>query len=146
MSEQQKSRGGFSSFIASLCIIIYLFALTQAIIRIYFSTNEQQNIAEKEFSHIATAAFEAGLKGFMDEQFKETINNVLKESSSFEALIISGSDGEYEFEKQPGLAVTYVNNIPRFKNNIGFSKQPHFKSFPLNDYITIFLYVTNCLW
>jgi GGDEF domain-containing protein len=129
MEKQAKSRQGngsiFGAFIAALCIVIYLFALVQAVFRLYLSIEESKASAEQEFSRIVNTVVDAGTQGFMDERFKEAVNNSLALSKSIEALIISGPEGEYAFEKQQGYAVKWVNNSPRFINRLSFSNQPY---------------------
>jgi hypothetical protein len=107
--------------IAALCIFVYTAALVQSIIRFYLSVEKRKITAETEFSNIADLASSAGVLGFMDEPFKETINEALMLSKSIEALIISGPDGEYAFERQKDRAISWVNNSPRFKNRFDFS-------------------------
>jgi GGDEF domain-containing protein len=133
MNKKQKSNSGFSAFVAAICIIIYLFALTQAAVRIYLSIDEQKNTAEQEFTRISSIALSAGTQGFMDEQFIRTMNNALSESSSIEALIVTGPDGEYAFEKQHGRAITWVNNSPRFINRLSLSSEGHYRSLPIQN-------------
>jgi hypothetical protein len=133
MNNQQKSSSGLSAFIAAICIIIYLFALTQAVVRIYLSIDKQKNSAEQEFSRIVGTALFAGSQGFMDEQFIKSMNNALDESSSIEALIITGGDGEYAFEKQQGRAITWVNNSPRFIKRLSLSSDNYNRPLPIQD-------------
>jgi len=63
----------------------------------------------------------------MDETFNDIILNALKRSVALEGLIISGPNGEEGFEKEPGRALTRVNNSPRFRNRFDFSRQPYFQ-------------------
>ena len=133
MKKKRKSSGVFGSVVAAVCIIIYVFAVIYAIVRIYFSIEERKSTAEREFSNIATAALTAGMQGFMNEQFINTINRTLEANKSIEALIISGPDGEYAFERQQGYAVTLVNNSPRFKNRLSFSSINYYRPLPLQD-------------
>ena len=133
MNKQQKNNSGLSAFIAAICIIIYLFALTQAAVRFYLSIEEQKITAEQEFSRIAGLALSAGIQGFMDEQFIKTMNDALADSSSIEALIVTGPDGEYGFEKQKGRAITWVNNSPRFINRLSFSSESYYRPLPIHD-------------
>jgi len=133
MNNQHKNRNVLSVFIAAICIILYLFAVTQAAIRIYLSIDSQKITAEQEFSKVADAALYAGMQGFMDEQFIQTMNNALAASSCIEALIITGPDGEYGFEKQQGRAIAWVNNSPRFINRLSFSNQSHYRPLPIYD-------------
>jgi len=133
MNNRQKNSNILSVFIAAICIILYLFAVTQAAIRIYLSMDNQKIASEQEFSRIANIALTAGTQGFMDEQFIHTMNNALATSSCIEALIITGPEGEYGFEKQQGRAIAWVNNSPRFINRLSFSNQSHYRPLPIND-------------
>ena len=133
MNMQQKSRGGFTSFIAAVCIIIYLFALTQAAVRIYFSIDDQKKIAEQDFSRITGIALYYGSLGFMNEQFISSMNTALSTSPCIEAVIISGPEGEYAFEKEKDHAVKWVNNSPRFINRISFSNESYYRPLPIPD-------------
>jgi GGDEF domain-containing protein len=119
--------------IAAICIVIYLGALVQAAVRFYLSVDQRRITAENEFDVIVDLALIDGRRGFMDEQFKETMNNALAESKSIEALIISGPDNEYVFERQKGYAVNWVNGLPRFIDRWGFSNKNYYKPLQIND-------------
>ncbi|MCL2179532.1 MAG: hypothetical protein FWB83_00245 [Treponema sp.] len=111
------------TIIAAVCIVIYLFALIQGSVRFYLSVDQRRSAADQEFTQIAALALTAGTQGFMNEQFVQTMNNALVSSKSLEALIITGPEGEYAFEKQRGNAVNWINNSPRFFNKFSFSDQ-----------------------
>jgi GGDEF domain-containing protein len=132
---RQNNRTGEASFgatiIAAICIVIYLFALVQATVRVYLSIDNQKVTADMEFRQIADIALIAGSHGFMNEAFVETLYNALLFNNTIEALIISGPDGEYAFERQKDHAVTWVNNSPRFIKKFGFARQAHFRPLPL---------------
>ncbi|MDR0464674.1 MAG: hypothetical protein LBG94_06100 [Treponema sp.] len=115
------------SVIAAICIAIYLFALIQGAFRIYLSIDQRKITIEQEFDQIAGIAQSAGTRGFMDANFIQTINNALTASDSIIALIITGADVGYSFEKETGQAITWVNNQPRFINRFGFSDQNLYK-------------------
>jgi len=104
MKMHQKNKGGDQSIagviIAAICIIIYLFALVQAAVRLYLSVDQRKITAESEFAYITGLALSAGNQGFMDDRFVNTVNSALSSSRSIEALIISGPEGEYAFERQ----------------------------------------------
>ncbi|MDR3021024.1 MAG: hypothetical protein LBU66_09030 [Treponema sp.] len=121
------------AIIAAVCIIIYLIALVQAIVRFYLSVDNYRITAEHEFSKIADTALFAGMQSFMDQKFIDTMNHALSSSKTIEALIITGPEGEYAFEKQKGRAVTWVNNTPRFINRVSLSNQSHYRPLPIND-------------
>ena len=137
MKMQEKNRAGDSplvgTIIAAVCIVIYLVAMIQAIVRLYLSVEQHRNTAELEFAHIANLALAAGTQGFMDERFIEIMNNALASSKSIEALIISGPEGEYAFERQKGYAITWVNNSPRFINKFSFSSQNYLRPLPIQN-------------
>ncbi len=125
------SAGG--SVIAALCIIIYLFALVQGAVRIYLSMDDRKFKAEQEFSGIADLALSAGIQGFMDERFVNSINKALSSSKSLEAIIITGPNGGNAFEKKQGYAVSWVNDSPRFKNKFYFLRENLYRPLALPD-------------
>jgi len=133
MSKKNKSSSGFGAFIAAICIIIYIFALIQATVRIYLSIDNCKGKAESEFSRIASLALQAGTQGFMNDRFIEQIKRALSSSIILEALIITGPEGEYAFEREQGYAITSVNNSPRFINRFSFSSQTYYKPLPIQD-------------
>jgi hypothetical protein len=112
-----------SLIIASVCIVVYLAALVFAALRIYAGIEQRRIAAEQEFFDLADLASSAGVLGFMDEAFIETINDALASSETLEGVIISGPGGEYAFEREQGAAVNWVNNSPRFKKRLDFSGQ-----------------------
>jgi hypothetical protein len=113
-----------TALIASLCIIVYLAALVYAAVQIYVSTDERRLAAEQEFFDIADLASSAGVLGFMDEPFVQTMEDALIASRTLLGLIISGPDGEYAFEKERGTVINWVNNSPRFKSRFDLSREP----------------------
>jgi hypothetical protein len=113
-----------TAIIASVCIIVYLAALVFAAVRIYVSIDERRVIAEQEFFDIADLASSAGVLGFMDEPFVQTMEDALTASQTLRGLIISGPNGEYAFEKERGTVVNWVNNSPRFKARFDLSREP----------------------
>jgi GGDEF domain-containing protein len=133
MSKKNRSASGFGAVIAALCIIIYLFALIQAAVRVYLSVDKCKITAENEFSRVAAFALQAGTQGFMNDRFIEQINAALSSSSILEALIITGSEGEYAFEREKGYAIAWVNNSPRFINRFSFSSQPYYVPLPIQN-------------
>ena len=124
MRQSNRKTPVVSAVIASVCIVVYLAALVSAVVRIYISVEDRRNIALREFSDVADLAASAGVLGFMNEPFVDTINDALASSGTLEALIISGPDGEYAFERVRDSAINWVNNSPRFKNRIDFLRQP----------------------
>jgi hypothetical protein len=113
-----------TAIIASVCIIVYLAALVFAVVRIYISIDERRVTAEREFSDIADLASAAAVLGFMGEPFIQTMNDALAASRTLQGLIISGPNGEYAFEREPGAVVNWVNNSPRFKTRFDLYKDP----------------------
>ncbi|MCL2805542.1 MAG: hypothetical protein FWD26_06355 [Treponema sp.] len=132
-NSKQKNTSIISVVVAAACIIIYLGALVQGTIRLYMSIENSRKVAEQEFSQIAQKASDAGTQGFMNQRFIDTINNALASAVSLEALIITGPDGEYAFEKQKDYAVSWVHNSPRFINRFGFSNQNLYRPLQIQD-------------
>jgi len=121
------------SIIAAVCIVIYLFAIIQGVLRIYLSIDQLKITAEQEFIYISNLALSAGTRGFMDNNFIQTMNNALVSTKSLEALIITGADTGYAFEKQSGHAIAWVNNSPRFINRFSFSNHDYYRPLPVPD-------------
>jgi len=119
--------------IAAVCIVIYIGSLVQGCVRFYLSFDKSRITADREFDAIAALAIADGMRAFMDDKFIETMNNALAASKTLEAIIISGPDGEYAFERQKGYAVSWVNNSPRFINRLGFSNKNHYKPLSISD-------------
>jgi hypothetical protein len=113
-----------SAVIASICIVVYLAALIITAVRIYSSVDQRSIAADREFYDLADIATSAGVLGFMDEAFIETIKDALTASKTLEAVIISGPNGEYAFEKKQDAAIRWVNNSPRFRKRFDLSPQP----------------------
>jgi GGDEF domain-containing protein len=136
MGTKNKKSGNLSaggSFIAALCIVVYLFALVQGAVRIYLSMDERKYTVEQEFSNIADLALSAGIQGFMDERFVNSINKALSSSKTLEAVIITGPGGGNAFEKKQGYAISWVNNSPRFKNKFYFLNENLYRPLALPD-------------
>jgi GGDEF domain-containing protein len=133
MKKKSPSSSVGGSFVAAICIVIYLLALVQGTVRAYLSIEECKTTAEKEFSNIVDLALSAGIQGFMDERFDNTIKNALSSYKSLEALIITGPDGGKAYEKKQGYAVSWVNDTPRFKNKFYFFSQNLYKPLAILD-------------
>ncbi|MCL2441907.1 MAG: hypothetical protein FWD13_00370 [Treponema sp.] len=125
----QKSTGRntsvLGSVIAAICIVIYLAALVQASIRIYFNIDQRKTTAEQEFEQIVKKALSAGTQGFLDDNFKQTMNDALFMSETIEALIITSAEDGYTIEKKKEYAIEY-KNPPRLKSKISFF-QPYIR-------------------
>ena len=126
MTQANKSRKTsiIGIVIASVCILVYLGALVYVIVRINTSMAEHRLVAEQEFYNLADLASSAGVLGFMDETFVQTIQDAVDKSRTLEGVIISGPNGEVPFEKERGKAITWINSSPRFRKSFDFSPQP----------------------
>jgi hypothetical protein len=111
--------------------------LVYVIIGINKNMNQRRLIAEQEFYDIADLASSAGLLSFMDENFNDIMLNALKRCVTLEGLIISGPNGEEGFEKEQGRAITWVNNSPRFRNRLDFSRQQLYQQLRIQGLRTV---------
>ena len=119
--------------IAAICIVIYFGALVQAAVRFYLIVEQRKITAENEFNALVELALINGKRSFMDGQFIEIMDNALRSTTSIEALIISGPNGEYPLEKQKGYAVTKVNNSPRFIDKWGLSNKNYNRPLSIDE-------------
>jgi hypothetical protein len=114
-----------SSIVAVLCILTYIAAIAVGIIRIVTSMGERRNLAETEFNDLADSATSSSVfLGFMSEAYQQTIRNYLNVSETLSGVIITGTYGEYAFERQSGDTITWINGSPRFKTGLLFTGGP----------------------
>jgi hypothetical protein len=125
-------RQKISSIIAIVCIAVYVLALGIAAYRIITGINERQRLAEREFAELVDISSAAGVLGFMNESFRETLRDALFNSQTLEAVIISSPLGVDTFEREPGRIITWVGESPRFKTALGLSAEPFFRPLRLD--------------
>ena len=117
-----------SSVVAVLCILTYIAALALGVVRIVTNMGERRNLADTEFTDLSDRATSSSVfLGFMTEPYQQAIRDYLNYSQTLSGVIITGSNGEYAFERQPGDTITWVNGSPRFKTGIIFSGGPLFQ-------------------
>jgi hypothetical protein len=105
-----------SSVVAVLCISIYIAAIAFGAVRTFVSIEERRNQAEKEFYDLADRASSAAVSQiFMSGDYQETIRDFLATSETLLGIIITGSGGEFAFERFPGNAIAWAGDSPRFK-------------------------------
>jgi hypothetical protein len=64
----------------------------------------------------------------MDERFIQTIQDAINRSETILGVIISGSRGEFAFERERGTVISWVNNSPRFIPRFAVTRPPHHRS------------------
>jgi len=116
-----------SSFIATLCILLYIGAITFGAVQIIINMGERRNLAEREFYDLSDRATSSSVfLGFMSEAYQATIRDLLGASDTLLGVIITGSGGEYAFEKYPGSGIVWTADSPRFKTGLGFPRESFF--------------------
>ena len=116
-----------SSFIAALCILLYIGAIAFGALQLIINMGERQNLAEKEFYDLADRATSSSVfLGFMTEAYQATIRDYLGASDILLGVIITGSSGEYAFEKYPGSGIVWTADSPRFKKGLGYPDESFF--------------------
>jgi hypothetical protein len=95
--------------------------------RIYVNYSSRTVLAENEFNEILDRASGAAILGFMSNAYQEVIHDAIRDSVTLLGVIISGSNGEFGFERQSGSVIDWVGNSPRFKTGFGIAKDPLFK-------------------
>ena len=114
-----------SSFIAALCIFIYIAAIAYGAAQIIVNIGERRNVAREEFNDLADrASSSAVFLGFMSQAYQETIRDFIGSSKTLLGVIISGSNGEYAFERYQGSGIVWTGDSPRFKISAGLSGEP----------------------
>jgi len=116
-----------SSFIAALCILIYIAAVAFGIVRVVIDIGQRQALANREFQELASrASSSAVFLGFMSPAYQQSIQDSIAASQTLLGVIISSSSGNFAFERFPGRSVAWAGNSPRFINRIDFPSQPLF--------------------
>ena len=114
-----------SSVVAALCILVYIAAIAFGAVRIILNMSERRVLAENEFYDLADRATSSSVfLGFMSEAYHATIRDFLISSETLLGIIISGSDGEYSFEREPGSGIIWAGDSPRFKTGAWISNDP----------------------
>jgi hypothetical protein len=110
---------------AAVCIAIYIMALAFGAAQVIESVGERRNLAEQEFNDISDRATSSSVfLGFMSEAYRETIGDSLNASETLLSIIITGSDGEYAFERYPGSGIVWAGDSPRFRTGPGYPREP----------------------
>jgi hypothetical protein len=121
-----------SSFIAALCILLYIGAIAFGAVQIVLNMRERQNLAEREFYDLADRATSSSVfLGFMSEAYQATIRDFLGASNTILGVIVTGSGGEYAFEKYGGSGIIWAADSPRFKTGFGFPGESFFLPLPI---------------
>lgn len=97
MNNNKKTAAVLARLSRQYALLLYLFALVQAVVRSYLSIEQCRITAGNEFAGVKFLAISSSSQGIMDEKFKETLNNALIETKTIEALIITGTSGEYYY-------------------------------------------------
>ena len=109
-------RLNISSVVAALCIAVYIGAISFGMVRIIVGIGERRNLAEMEFYDLADRASSAAVSlGFMSEAYQESIRDFFNISETILGIIITGSSGEYAFERSPGSGIVWASDSPRFR-------------------------------
>ena len=115
-----------SSVIAVICIAIYIMAIAFGAAQIIESIGERRNLAEQEFYDVADRATSSSVSlRFMSDEYRETIRDCLYGSETLLAIIVTGSDNEYAFERYTGSGIVWAGDSPRFKTGIGLPREPY---------------------
>jgi hypothetical protein len=62
----------------------------------------------------------------MDEKFIQTIQDTIDGSETILGVVISGSKGEFAFERERGTVISWVDNSPRFVPRFAVTKPPKY--------------------
>jgi hypothetical protein len=114
-----------SFVVALICIFIYAGALISGTARILVNYSQRSYIAEREFRDIVDRASSAAILGFMSRPYQEIIQEYLLDSQTLLGVIITGSNGEFGFERQQGSVINWFGNTARFKTGFGIARNPY---------------------
>jgi hypothetical protein len=119
-----------SVIVACICIAAYALALVVAGVQIGLDIKERRIAAERDFSDLADRSSRLDAQAFMDESFQDIIRNALTNSVTLQAVILTGPNGEYAFERSLSGSINWEENTPRFAKQFGVSSLP-FRPLPI---------------
>ena len=117
-----------STITAIICITLYAAAIIIGAGRIIANSSSRQIIAAREYNDIIDLASSAAVLGFMSRPYQDTIQESIMYSETILGVIISGSGGEFGFEKNYGTVINWNGDTPRFRAGFGISGTPFFQS------------------
>ncbi|MCL2094318.1 MAG: hypothetical protein FWH12_09035 [Treponema sp.] len=87
--------------------------------------NERRSLAAREFHDLVDLAATASVSlGFMNEAYQDAIRDHLNFSQTLMGIIITGSSGEYTFERYGGNTIVWSGTLPRFRTGTGYPSEP----------------------
>ncbi|MDR2159819.1 MAG: hypothetical protein LBP23_07105 [Treponema sp.] len=116
-----------TTFMAVICILVYIAALVFAAVRITANCMERRIVAESEFFSLADRASSSAVAlGFMNEPFNAAMEDAVASSLTLQGVIVTGPGGEHAWERERGAAITWTNNSPRFKSRFDLMREPFY--------------------
>jgi hypothetical protein len=106
--------------------MLYLGGLSYGGLSIYNSVTERRALADREFDSLARLVSSTGAAGFMDEPFIQTVQDAIDGSVTLLGTVITGSRGEFAFEREPGTVIEWVNDSPRFVSRFAVTNPPKY--------------------
>jgi hypothetical protein len=122
----ERTSSSISAVVAWICIAAYVLALAVAGVQIGFNIRDRQTAAEQEFSGLVSRSSRISAPAFMNEAYRNTIQDALSYSENLQGIILTGPDGEYAFERALSGAINWVGNSPRFAKQFGTSSRELF--------------------
>jgi hypothetical protein len=107
--------------------MLYLGGLSYGALSIYNSITERRTLVDREFDGLADLVSSAGVLGFMNEPFIQTIQDAIDNSETLLGAVITGSRGEFAFERERGTVINWVNDSPRFVPRFGVTNPPKYQ-------------------
>ncbi|MCL2601605.1 MAG: hypothetical protein FWD91_02195, partial [Treponema sp.] len=114
-----------SSFIAALCILIYITAVGFGVARVVMDVGQRRGLATRELNELTDRlSTSASYLGFMSPAYQQNIQDYMSVSRTLAGVIISSSGGDFAFERFAGRSVERVGTTFKFINRIDFPAQP----------------------
>ena len=132
-SKPSKKTSFAGTIVAIVCIMVYLIALVNVVIRVSKGMDERRFEFDQELGFLYLRATDIiGAYTSIDESFQLEIQNFVNSSKTLEGVIIIGPIGEYPFEKKraeneanKARIIEMVNGSPRFIKN--FAQQQEYR-------------------
>jgi hypothetical protein len=110
-------RNKFPSFIALFCIFVYAGSVLFGAYRLYVSIQSRRALAVRELDAVENLIAQNSSR-FYTEPFRAELRERLSGYNALRGVIITGSQGTLDFEKEPGTVIVRDPN-PRFIPHFG---------------------------
>jgi hypothetical protein len=126
--------------IALLCLAAYVIALSWGAYRVFVNIKSNRAIADRDFYELREELSSQNARSFMNADYQRRVEETLARSRPLMGVIVSGSEGNYAFEREAGGIINWVDDSPRFAKRFGVTSRPLFSPLQIEGLRNVNLY------